>query len=189
VFAKSERFFNPAVKLRGINLIKFFHSFLTEINLKKEPEIKSRISEGWKAYQEARKLYYAKDKTVHKDQEALLLFDLTIECGFNDAYADRAFCLQGFNFHFEAIEDFNQAILKSANYAHLYYARGYSKSVVLDYDGSISDLIIAVELSKEKNKLNKQYDNEISKQGYNSVTQFYQDALQEVLVLATLLIQ
>ena len=102
-----------------------------------------------------------------------MLFDKAIECGITDAYAERAFCLQGLGFHYEAIIDFDEAIIHENYDANLYYGRGHSKTIVADFDGAISDLKKAVELSQIPNKQNAEYDDEMSKSGWSSVAQFY----------------
>ncbi len=60
---------------------KLLSLFFNQKNTNKEPKSQSRCVEGWDAYQEAKKLFFIKDKKEQKNEQALLLFDKAIECG------------------------------------------------------------------------------------------------------------
>ena len=60
---------------------KLLSLFFNQKNTNKEPKSQSRFVEGWDAYQEAKKLFFIKDKKEQKNEQALLLFDKAIECG------------------------------------------------------------------------------------------------------------
>ncbi len=62
-------------------------------------------------------LAYKKGKLLFNDKkefEALEYFDKAIQCGVKDAYSERAWCLEGLHFDYEAIEDFTKAIEQDA---------------------------------------------------------------------------
>lgn len=157
---------------------KLLSLFFNQKNTNKVPKSESRFVEGWEAYQQAKKLFFTKDKT---NEQVLLLFDKAIECKIMDAYGDRAFCLQGLEFHYDAISDFDEAISFCSDDANLYFGRGHSKKIIADYEGSISDLKKAVELSQVDNKLNAEYNDEIRKQGWTSAAQYYRFQLQDAI--------
>lgn len=143
--------------------------------------MESNYSKGWKMYGAGKTLLFSKTSNTKEMSDALVLFDKAIEYGVQEAYGDRAFCLQGLEYHFNAIFDFDVAILSDKIDANLYYGRSHSKMIIMDYDGSIEDMKTAIELSKVKNKLNIEYDDEIKKTGWKSATSFYTFKLQEVL--------
>ena len=142
------------------------------------PQPESSFSDGLYAYQEAKELFYTENRKERNDEKALLLFDKAIKGGIMDAYCDRAFCLQGFNYHYDAISDFDTAIKNCSNDANLHFGRGHSKKIIADYDGAISDLKMAVELSQTTSKLNSEYNDEMRNKGWSSVTQYYESQLR-----------
>ena len=162
-------------------MIKLFSFFFDRKGTSKESESKFRLIEGWDAYQEAVKLFTIKNPKERNDEQALLLFDKAIDCGIKDAYSLRALCLQGLDYHYDAIEDFDQALLNEKNDPNLYFGRGHSKKIIADYDGAISDLKQAVELSKLPTKLNGEYNDEIGKSGWQSATQYFSFQLQDAI--------
>lgn len=148
----------------------------------KTPESKSRFSEGWNAHNEAKELYKLQGKD-RRDELCLLHLDKAIECGIYDAYADRGFILQGLDYHYDAIEDFNHSISLAKDDANLYFGRGHSRGIIGDYDGSISDLQKAIELSKIDNEKNRKYNSSdfITEKNWHSITHFYQLQLESKL--------
>lgn len=160
---------------------KLFSFLFGKQNLQEEPQKKPSQYDGISAYEKAQKIFYDQNIKDRNDEEALLLFDIAIENGVNAAHADRAFCLQALRFEFDAISDFNKAILNSKYDANLYFGRGHSKSSVADFDGAISDLKMAIELSKIDSELNQIYSDKIKEDGWGSVTQLYESALNQTL--------
>ena len=149
----------------------------------REPETKSRYVEGLLAYEkfvEAEKRFVYKGEIINAN-EALLLLDKAIECGVTQAYSGRAFTLQGLEFHYDAIDDFNKAIEYSKNDANLYFGRGHSRKIIADYESAVSDLRIAVELIKEDNELNNIYIEQSKKAGQVSPETLYKLALKDAL--------
>ena len=184
---------NSSMKLSTENGIVFFlvalipilFGFINIINEKKEilnPQSKQNYSAGYDAYEEAKKLLVLTG-AKRKDNEALLLLDKAIECGIEKAYADRAFILQGLNFHYDAITDFYNAIQLAKDDANLYFGRGHSRDIVGDYDGAVSDLQKAIEFSKIDNETNRIYNTAdfITDGSWESATVFYE--LQLVTLL------
>jgi tetratricopeptide (TPR) repeat protein len=141
----------------------------------------SNFMDGWSAYQRGKELLLIKEKAKENNEEALLLFDKAIECGINDAFFERAFCLQGLDYHYDAVEDFNQAILNVKEDANLYFSRGHSKKIIADYEGAISDLKKAVELSELPTRLNEEYNDEMIKLGWKSASQYFLFQLQDAI--------
>lgn len=158
---------------------KLFSFFFNKNKIPQESQPKSRLLEGWNAYQEARKLLLIKDIKLRKDEEALALFDKAIECGIEDAYGERAFILQALGYYYDSILDFDKAISKFKDDANFYFGRGHSKKIVGDYDGCISDLRKAVELSQLDTKLNTEYNDEMRKSGWSSAAQYFRFQLQD----------
>ncbi len=165
--------------------MKKFISFILGSNKASQAppvSVKARIHEGLEAYEKGKRMFYSNDKKERNDNKALLLFDLAIECGIYDAYLDRAFCLQGLGFHYDAIVDFDKAIQKSSGDANLHFGRGHSKQSIGQYDEAISDLKTAIELSKIDNELNRNYNIEMKKSGWSSVSLFYESRLNYILL-------
>jgi len=160
---------------------KWFSFLSNRKETPKESQGELSFSDGRAAYQEAKKLFYTNDQKERNDEQALLLFDKAIESGITDAYADRAFCLQGLKYHYDAISDFDSAINNCPNDANLFYGRGHSKKIIGNYDCAIIDLNEAVELSSIESDLNKAYNDEMQIQGGSSVTQFYEFQLQDIM--------
>lgn len=115
-----------------------------------------------------------------KYEDALPFLDKAIDCDVKDAYEDRAWCLQSLNYDFEAIEDFNKAILLKHDDCNLYYGRGLSKQKSADFEGAILDLELAYTFSKFKTKDNQWRNEQVKKRGYDSIEYFYYTHLQTV---------
>ncbi|OFY84536.1 MAG: hypothetical protein A3F72_14115 [Bacteroidetes bacterium RIFCSPLOWO2_12_FULL_35_15] len=163
------------------NLI-FKNDYSDQGNQEYKPQKTSDFYDGLEAYHKARKIFYSKDDKERKVSIALLLFDLAIEYGVHEASADRAFCLQEMDFHYDSIQDFDNSICRCKNDANLYFGRGNSKHCIADFEGAIEDLSLAIELSKKDNELNKLYnDAEFIKTGYKSITQLYELHLVAIL--------
>lgn len=115
-----------------------------------------------------------------KWKDALYHLDKALELGYekDDIYEMRGYCLQELKYHFDAIEDFNKAILFSPDNCHLYFNRALSKEAVFDYHGEIEDIEKAIELSKKDTSLNKQYNKDAINNGYpNGLIGMYEIAL------------
>lgn len=147
---------------------------------------KTYLTDGQQSGKRSQSLDYfdrAKESYFNKEKsEALLYFDKALELGFVDYfqnhaatfYALRASCLQEFEFHFEAINNFGKSIFFSQNDSNAFFSRSISKTAVLDYQGAISDLEKAIELSKTDDEQNKEYNNVAREQGCeNGASDFY----------------
>lgn len=132
---------------------------------------------GWDEYLAARELFVKQGK----NNEALVLLDEAIGKGIHYAYADRAFCLQELELHYDAVEDFDKAISAFPKDANLYYGRGHSKMVLTEYDNAVSDLKKAIEYSHLTSSIHEQYDADIIAKGWNSLQEFYEFQLQTIL--------
>lgn len=81
-------------------------------------------------------------------EEALYYTDLAINRGFDsEAFVIRGCCLQELKFHYDAINDFDKAIQVLPNYQN-YFSRSISKAAILDYEGQLSDVKFALELTE-----------------------------------------
>ena len=115
-----------------------------------------------------------------KYSDALKIFDGSVDKGIEKtAYGWRASCLSALEFHLDAIDDYNKAIIIEPEKADLFQARSLSKREVGDFEGEISDLKEAIRLSKFDNENNRFWNN-YAKQywGYDSATDFYNWSLQ-----------
>ncbi len=108
--------------------------------------------------------------------EALTYFDKAIEYGFEEyfsceapkLYDLRAGCLQILKYHYDAINDFDKSISIEPNDCNKYFSRSVSKGFILDFEGEIADLEIAIQHSKIDNFLNREYNDEARKQGHKN---------------------
>lgn len=113
-------------------------------------------------------------------KNALYYFDRSIENGHykDDIFEFRGTCLQALGYDFDAIKDFDKAIYFFPTNCNLYYFRSISKQTILDYEGAISDIKKAIELSKLDNNLNKIYNENAINNGFkNGVVGMYEIAL------------
>jgi tetratricopeptide (TPR) repeat protein len=146
-------------------------------NPKIKSEDRSKLTKGYEAFEKGKKLLKNK-----QDDEALKLFDKAIEFGFTDeVYEYRGICLQSLDYDLDAIEDFDRAIAKLSENASLYFSRSLSKSNTGDLKGCVSDLEMAVNLSKIDNEINKNYEMVAKELGWNSATDKYNLDLQNAL--------
>ncbi|MCK4462470.1 MAG: hypothetical protein KAW46_11740 [candidate division Zixibacteria bacterium] len=108
-------------------------------------------------------------------EDALANLDRAIECGIGDeAYAMRADCLQALDYHLEAIEDYDRAILQEPEDCNLRFLRSCSKNAICDDEGALIDLQEAIELSKIDNELNRSYAAVARESGYQGHTALYE---------------
>jgi tetratricopeptide (TPR) repeat protein len=129
----------------------------------------SLLRDGQYFFEKGKKFYFEKNLN-----RALCNFDLAIENGIEkEVYELRGRCLQELNYEYDAIEDFNKAIILSPSDCNIYLARSISKHSILDFEGEINDLEKAICLSKVENDLNKGYYAEAIKMGYNSVESLF----------------
>ena len=156
-------------------------NWLTSLFSKPNKTKDTIVIKDWSAYEQAKNLFLIKHPEERDDKLALFFLDKAIESGIKEAHFERAFCLQSLQFYFDAIEDFNQAIQNSKSDANLYYSRGHCKMIVGEYDQAISDLQMAIEVSRLPNKTNEEYDDEMRKSGWSSATQFFDSHLQQVI--------
>jgi tetratricopeptide (TPR) repeat protein len=113
-----------------------------------------------------------------KINEALKLFDIAIEKGYDEAnvYITRGMCLYDLKFYFDALEDYNRGIDRKPNngIANNYYYRSMIKYFILDFDGSLADIKEAIYLSKLDNEDNKWWNNHAKTLGFNTQTELYE---------------
>ena len=109
-----------------------------------------------------------------QDNDALIYFDIAIENGVNEAYEQRAYCLQALEFYLDAIEDLTRAIEYNPTNCNLYFCRGISKHTIGDFAGAIADKRFAIEYSKLKNETNDKRNEIAKKLGSNTVTEYYE---------------
>ncbi|ALJ04812.1 hypothetical protein APS56_06615 [Pseudalgibacter alginicilyticus] len=156
--------------------MKWFLNFLKKT--KTENGYQEKSDEEWDAYiafSRGEKYFFNSNW-----KEALYQFDTAVEKNYkhNNLFEYRGLCLQSLGYEFEAIEDFNKAILNSPNNCHLYFTRSLSKDVILDYVGEIEDIEKAIELSKIDSEINRKYNEDAIRNGYkNGVIDLYQIAL------------
>ncbi|MCE1164579.1 MAG: hypothetical protein LWX07_04155 [Bacteroidetes bacterium] len=126
--------------------------------------------EAYKEYDKG--LYFLKDNHYER---ALMCMDEAIKWGLNDfnAYSLRASCLQSLSRDTEALDDFDKAISLNQNDCNIFFQRSLSRTNLGDLEGAYSDLNTAIKLSKEKNETNTEYRNELMKQGYKNIDEFY----------------
>ena len=133
--------------------------------------------DGFDAFERGEQHYAAEPARA---QEALVCFDLAIECGFEgaDVYELRAWCLQKLHFDLDALDDFDKAISLKPEDSNLYYMRSISKSATGDFHGCVFDLRTAIHLSKMDSDLNRKRDIAAKEMGYTEgVTGYYKIAL------------
>lgn len=145
----------------------FFKIFKLNTATTNLPVSKNISYSSFEKYKKGEKLYQEK-----KYKEALECYDKALSSGYNNSYGEifksRAFCLQEFDFHYDAILDFDKAIELLKTDCHLYYTRAISKCAVLDYLGQYEDLTKAYELAQEDNEQNKDYDKKALGMGYSN---------------------
>jgi len=121
----------------------------------------------------------------NKEAEALKLFDKTIELGFEEEpelYSMRGYILNDLEFYFDALEDFNKAILKKPKkgIASNYFMRGCIKESIYDFDGAITDIEEAIRLSKPDNENNRFWNGHYQKIHFNTATEYYEWVLTTI---------
>ena len=149
--------------------MKKLFSMFSRKNRTLESKNDSKYFEGLELLSQANELFHKQ----MKDEEALSLYDRAVECGVEEAYINRAFCLQSLKYHYEAIEDFDKAIQNNPDDANLYFGRANSKSAIVDFGGRVADIRIAVKLSGLKSNSNEIYNTAVKEQGYKSAEEFY----------------
>ena len=123
-------------------------------------------------------------------KKALKYFDIAIAKKYYIAgvFAKRGNCLHYLGFYFDAIEDYNNALVNNtiSNKANIYYMRGISKYMIFDYEGSLMDIEKAIDISKLEDRdyrngvgydtinVDSEIKSTIKKLGYDSVTAFYE---------------
>ena len=118
-------------------------------------------------------------KLRENEEEAIQYFDKAIEKGYieSDVFTFRAMCLDRLGYYFDAIDDYNKSINLDPQKANIYAARAIIKCSISDYEGSESDIHIAIQLSKWENENNKYWNKWWQKVGYSSATQYYEEHL------------
>jgi len=112
--------------------------------------------------------------------EALYYFDKAIENGYEDSdvFDYRGNCLRELGYDLNALEDFNKCITIHPTWASYYYERAMTKRYMLDFDGAIYDLKIAIKLSRLDNEDTRSYAGSVRKFGFETLTQKYESDLQ-----------
>jgi len=130
--------------------------------------------DGYDAFQKGKK-FYLKGHL----REALDCFDSAIDRGFEDGetYGLRGLCLQSFDFHLDAIDDFNKAIASRPDDSSLYYMRSISKGATGDLHGCASDLQEAIRFAGVDNADNRSHNAWANEKGYKDVIDMYKFAL------------
>lgn len=126
---------------------------------------------GYKALEAGKEHCAAK-----RDQQALDCFDTAIECGFKDGevFAARGGCLQALEWHFDAIDDFSNAISLEPHDCNHYFQRAMSKQSVGDKDGFLADAQEAIRRSKIDNQLTRHHNREAKEMGWESAAAIYE---------------
>lgn len=161
-------------------------SWLSNLFSKKQteklsPEELTQSKRKWEGFD-----YYSKghDSFLNRQtSEALTFFDKALQYGFEENFSKessklfdlRALCLQGLDYHYDAINDFDKSIFFTPDDCNKYFSRSVSKGAILDYAGEVADLENAIILSKVDNALNIEYNDEARIQGYkNGVAEMYE---------------
>lgn len=114
-------------------------------------------------------------------EKALVHFDNAFSLGYIEKHKERAaelFTLRGFtlenlDYSYDAIEDFSNALEHTPNDCNLYFSRSTSKTSILDYDGALEDLKIAIKFANENTPLTRMYNENAQSEGWESVAQMY----------------
>ena len=138
------------------------------------PEVNRQWIDRDDAFQKGKR-FYLKGQL----QEALECFDSAIDRGFEDGeiYGLRGLCLQSFDFHLDAIDDFNKAIMSRPDDSGLYYMRSISSGATGDLNGCASDLQEAIRLTGVDNADNRSHNVWANEKGYKGVIDMYKFAL------------
>lgn len=160
---------------------KFLASLFRISKVKNEVEHGTNRYPGLIAYLEAKEIFFNDNMQNRNIEKALELYDIAITHGIKEAFSERAFCLQELNYHFDAIQDFDNAIDNNSEDANLYFGRAHSKSCISNFEESITDFRKAIELSKVDLELNRLYTSKMKESGWKSVTNFYENQLRITL--------
>jgi tetratricopeptide (TPR) repeat protein len=87
--------------------------------------------------------------------ELLELLDIAISNGIDEAYLERGLCLHELGFDIDAINDLDKAENLYTNDPGLYFARGISKRILMDFDSAIVDFEKALDKAKHSNLYTK----------------------------------
>jgi len=165
-----------------------------------QPTTKNKFTkdffEGQSAFKIGEKLWnetvlnysISKARTKQKQAAALEFFDQAIEKGYDSAevFFLRACCLVDLDFELDALEDFNESIVKDGEKANYYYHRSLTKEWLQDYEGAMQDLEEAIRLSKMSNEYNRYWNNYAAQTGFGSSTRKYELDLQNLKRMAEL---
>jgi len=112
-----------------------------------------------------------------KELEALHFFDKSIKLGFDESkvFSMRGSILDSLEYYAEALEDYNNAILRKPKQwvADNYYRRSLIKNIVQDYEGALADLKEAIRISQFDNDDNKYSNKHYQKIGFKSASEYY----------------
>ncbi|MBC8872089.1 MAG: tetratricopeptide repeat protein [Planctomycetes bacterium] len=116
---------------------------------------------GYDALERGKELYVRK-----QFQQALEQFDQAIESGLTEAdvYGLRGSCLQMLDFHFDAIDDFTEALATETDNCNLYYSRSQSRGAIGDFRGEVADLHEAIRLAEVLSRQNDVWDEHAQEQ-------------------------
>jgi tetratricopeptide (TPR) repeat protein len=133
--------------------MKRFFSFLYKEKRHQSTIQGKQIAEGRLAYEIAKKALQNKPSEKEKF-ELLELLDIAISNGIDEAYLERGFCLYELGFDIDAINDFDKAENLYSNDPSLYFARGLSKRILMQFDSAIIDFEKALSKAKHNNLFN-----------------------------------
>jgi tetratricopeptide (TPR) repeat protein len=130
--------------------MKRFFSFLYRAKTQKSELQAKQTAEGRLAYETAKRALH-NNPPENEKYELLELLDIAISNGINEAYLERTFCLHELGFDIDAIDDFDKAENLCTNEPALYFARGISKRILMDFDSAIIDFEKALDKAKQSN--------------------------------------
>ncbi len=161
--------------------LKQFISNLFKSKPKLTNEEPGELYQAWTAYEKANELFDSK-----LPEEALQYYDMAIHPLLKEAYCHRAFCLQALNYHYDAIEDFNKAIIAFESDANLYYGRACSYMALDEYEIAEPDLKMAIRLSQQDTELNRHRNKLAKSMNWSSAVSIYIAGLKDCLQMISL---
>jgi tetratricopeptide (TPR) repeat protein len=129
---------------------------------------------GYRAFEAGKKHFAAR-----REEEAVASFDTAVDCGHSnpELFALRGSCLQTLGWHFDAIDDFTQAISFEPQDCNHYFQRAMSKTSSGDHEGFLADIREAIRLAKLDTALIRSYDEGAREMGHRSTAAMYEAQL------------
>jgi tetratricopeptide (TPR) repeat protein len=126
------------------------------------------------SYEKALKkgLEYDKERNF---EIALEYYDFAVERATSDvrAYASRAFCFQSMDYHLDAIDDFQKALLLTADDPNLCFGMGASLSALKRHDEAVMYGDRAIHFASKKKPMYEAYELGAVDRGYKDAVNFY----------------